>query len=71
MVPLSWEMCFTEISDRQNGEILPILYNTWNRVLYYRDNLDKLNELDNIIIKRTKYIKFNTTIKVSNNILKQ
>lgn len=53
------------------SKILPILYDTWNRVLYYRNNLDKLEELDNIIIKRNKRISFDSTIKISNNILKQ
>ena len=53
------------------NKILPILHDTWDKVLYYRNNLDKLNELDEIIKKRTKYIKFDSTIKISNNIIKQ
>lgn len=47
--------------------ILPILNNTWKQVIYYRNNLDKLEELNKIIIKRKKYIKYNTFYKISNN----
>jgi putative phage-type endonuclease len=47
--------------------ILPILKNTWKDVLYYRNNMNKLEELNNKIIKRKKYIKYNTFYKISNN----
>ena len=47
--------------------ILPILNNTWKQVIYYRNNLDKLDELNKIILKRKKYIKYNTFYKISNN----
>ena len=49
--------------------ILPILNETWNRVLYYRKNLDKLDELRDIVKKRTKYIKFDTKININNDIV--
>jgi len=49
------------------SNILPILNETWKRVIYYRNNLDKLYELKDIIEKRTKYQKIDTTIKISNN----
>jgi len=51
--------------------ILPILNETWNRVLYYRNNIDKLDELRTIINKRTKYNKFDTEIKLSNDLVKK
>ncbi len=51
--------------------ILPILNETWNKVLYYRNNLSKLDELREIIKKRTKYNKFNTTIIVNNDIVQK
>ena len=49
--------------------ILPILNQTWERVIYYRNNIDKLQELKDIAAKRTKYIKFDTTIKINNDII--
>jgi len=49
--------------------ILPILYDSWSKVEYYRNNLDKLNDLKNIVNKRKKYIKFNTQIKNNNNLI--
>jgi hypothetical protein len=48
------------------NNILPILENTWNQVLYYRDNIDKLDDLKKIIEKRKKYKKFNTEIIINN-----
>lgn len=47
--------------------LLPVLENTWKQVLYYRDNLDKLQELRDIAEARKKYIKINTNYKISNN----
>ena len=44
---------------------------TWKKVLYYRNNLDKLDELRNIIKKRIKYNKFNTQITINNNLVKK
>jgi len=51
--------------------ILPILNNTWEKVLYYRKNLSKLDELREIIKKRTKYNKFDTKIIINNNIVEK
>ena len=47
--------------------IYPLLENTWSKVLYYRSNLDKLNDLKSIIEKRKKYKKFDTEIIVNDN----
>jgi len=52
-------------------DILPILNDTWSKVLYYRNNLSKLDELKEIIKKRTKYIKFDTRININNNLTNQ
>jgi putative phage-type endonuclease len=49
--------------------ILPILNNTWSKVVYYRNNLNKLSELKKIVDKRKKYIKFNTKIHNNNNLV--
>jgi putative phage-type endonuclease len=54
-------------NDKFFQSILPILNNTWKQVIYYRNNLDKLKELNNIIVKRKKYIKYNIFYKISNN----
>jgi len=51
--------------------ILPILNETWERVLYYRNNLNKLDELRDIIKKRTKYNKFDTKIPINNDLVKK
>jgi putative phage-type endonuclease len=47
--------------------IYPLLEDTWSKVLYYRSNLDKLNDLKSIIEKRKKYKKFDTEIIVNDN----
>jgi putative phage-type endonuclease len=49
--------------------ILSILNDTWSKVVYYRNNLNKLNELKSIVAKRKKYIKFNTQIQNNNNLV--
>jgi len=46
--------------------IIPILENTWNKIVYYRKNKNKLQELRDISDKRKKYIKINTNYKISN-----
>ena len=51
--------------------ILPILNETWEKVLYYRNNLNKLDQLRDIIKKRTKYHKFDTTITINNDLVKK
>ena len=48
------------------NNILPILENTWNKVIYYRENIDKLDDLKKIIDKRKKYKKFDTEIIINN-----
>jgi putative phage-type endonuclease len=53
------------------NNILPVLKETWNKVKYYRENLDKLNELKKIIDKRKKYIKFDTKISINNNLINE
>ena len=51
------------------NNIIPVLKNTWEQVLFYRKNRDKLNILRNIISKRTKYIKINTQYTIHNNVI--
>jgi putative phage-type endonuclease len=46
--------------------IIPILKNTWEQILYYRKNQDKLNELKKIVDSRKKYMKFNTNFTIHN-----
>ena len=46
--------------------IIPILETTWNKIVYYRKNKDKLQELRDISEKRKKYIKIDTKYKISN-----
>jgi len=49
------------------NNIIPILQDTWNKIVYYRKNKDKLDELREISDRRKKYIKINTNYKISNN----
>jgi putative phage-type endonuclease len=46
--------------------IIPILKDTWAKVVYYRKNKDKLDELKKVVDERKKYIKINTSYKISN-----
>jgi putative phage-type endonuclease len=55
--------------DKFMNNIIPILYKTWDKILYYRNNYDKLDELKPIIIKKKKYVKINTNYKIHNNII--
>ena len=48
------------------NNIIPILEQTWDRVKYYRNNLDKLCELKQIIDERKKYNKINTSYTIHN-----
>ena len=48
------------------NSILPILEETWSKIVYYRKNQNKLNELKVIAEARKKYIKINTNYKISN-----
>jgi hypothetical protein len=50
------------------NKILPILHQTWNKIIYYRKNKDKLNELRDIVNKKSKYLKFNIDYKISKQI---
>jgi putative phage-type endonuclease len=52
--------------DKFLESIIPILQDTWNKVVYYRKNLNKLEELKTIVAKRTKYIKINTSYTIAN-----
>jgi putative phage-type endonuclease len=51
------------------ANIIPILKTTWDKILYYRKNQDKLQELKNIVAKRTKYTKFNTNYTIYNDVV--
>lgn len=53
------------------ANILPVLNETWSRVQYYRKNINKLDELREIINKRTKFTKFDTKINISNNLVEK
>lgn len=46
--------------------IIPILQETWNKILYYREHQEKLDELKQIADKRKKYVKFNTSYTIHN-----
>jgi len=52
--------------DKFFGDILPILEETWNKIVYYRKNQDKLEDLKKIVEKRKKYIKMNLTYTIHN-----
>jgi putative phage-type endonuclease len=55
--------------DKFFGSILPILEDTWEKIIYYRKNQDKLEELKKIVTKRKKYIKMNLTYTVHNDLI--
>jgi putative phage-type endonuclease len=46
--------------------IIPVLKNTWDQVLYYRRNPSKLDKLKEVIERRKKYVKMNTNINIHN-----
>ena len=50
--------------------ILPVLNQSWEKVLYYRNNLDKLDELRVIEKRRKKYVKMNTEFSINNDLIK-
>ena len=52
--------------DKFITSIIPILNDTWEKILYYRKNQNKLDELKLIHKKRIKYIKFNTNFIINN-----
>jgi putative phage-type endonuclease len=48
------------------NSILPILEDTWEKVVYYREHLDELPPLQQISDKRKKFYKMNTTFALNN-----
>ena len=50
--------------DKFLSNIIPILQENWEKILYYRKNQDKLEELKKIAEKRKKYIRFNTNYTI-------
>ena len=52
--------------DKFFANVLPILEDTWAKILYYRANQDKLPELKLIADKRKKYVKMNLTFMIHN-----
>lgn len=52
--------------DKFLDSIIPVLRETWDKILYYRNNQDKLDELKAIAEKRKKYIKHNTKYVIHN-----
>ena len=52
--------------DKFFNSILPILKETWSKILYYRKNQNKLDELKEIADKRKKYIKIQTSYSIHN-----
>jgi putative phage-type endonuclease len=50
--------------------LLPVLIDTWSKVKYYREHLDELPKLREIVEKRKKYIKTNTDFKINNDVIK-
>lgn len=57
--------------DRQLfASILPILKDTWSKVKYYREHLDELPKLNEIVERRKKYIKVDTEFRINNDIIK-
>lgn len=55
--------------DKFLANIIPILTETWNKILYYREHQEKLDELKQIVEKRKKYVKFNTSYTIHNDII--
>jgi putative phage-type endonuclease len=51
------------------NRILPILKESWDKIVYYRKNQDKLSELQNIANKRKKYIKMMPLYTIHNDII--
>jgi hypothetical protein len=50
--------------------LLPVLIDTWSKVKYYREHLDELPKLREIVEKRKKYIKTNTDFKINTDVIK-
>ena len=63
------EKCHNVAIKRNNiflSNIIPILKNTWNDIVYYRKNKDKLQKLRDVVKNKTKYIKLNSNINIHN-----
>ncbi len=58
-----------ERDDKFLASIIPVLKETWNKILYYRENQDKLDELKKIVEQRKKYIKMITNYTIHNNVI--
>jgi putative phage-type endonuclease len=56
-------------NDKFLENMVPILKQTWNDILYYRANQNKLDELKKIVEKRQKYIKHNTNYTIHSDII--
>jgi putative phage-type endonuclease len=52
------------------ASILPILKQTWEKVKYYREHLDELPKLKEIVEKRKKYFKIDTEFMINNDLIK-
>ena len=52
------------------SKILPVLKDTWKKVEYYREHLDKLDDLKKIVERRKKYIKTNTEFSINTDLIK-
>ena len=52
------------------ASILPILEETWKQVDYYRNNIQKLEDLKKIVDKRKKFYKIDTDFLINNDIIK-
>lgn len=55
--------------DKFMMSILPILNDTWSKIVYYRKNQDKLDELKLIVEERKKYCKINTSYTIHNDMV--
>jgi len=55
--------------DQFFSSILPILNDTFEKIIYYRNNKDKLEELKKIVDKRKKYIKMNLSYTIHNDLI--
>ncbi len=55
--------------DKFFGYYMPILEETWAKILYYRQNQDKLEELKTITEKRKKFLRINTNYTIHNEII--
>jgi putative phage-type endonuclease len=52
------------------ASLLPILKQTWEKVKYYREHLDELPKLKEIVDRRKKYIKTDTDFMLNNDLIR-